>query len=143
MSEEYEGTSVDLSGPVSLDLGAISDKLVPMGWHQVTVERVDAKLTREKRLPSLFVMARITDEGDPDHKRTLIWNLMLVGEGLLYTKRCFKALGLPEQLEFESHEELAAEMIGLECEAYVKHKPYNNEMQAKVGRWRPVQSISF
>ncbi len=143
MSEEYEGTSVDLAGPVSLDLGAISDELVPIGWHQVVIERVDAKLTKEKRLPSLFIMSRISEEGDPDHGKTLIWNLMLAEGGLIFTKRCFKALGLPEQMEYDSYEELAAELIGLECEAEVKHKPWDGEMQAKVGRWRPVQSITF
>ncbi len=143
MSEEYEGTSVDLSGPVSLDMGAISDEPVPVGWHQVIIERVDAKLTKEKKLPSLFVMSRISEEGDPDHGKTIIWNLMLSGGGMIFTKRCFKALGLPEQLEFNSYEDLAAELIGLECEVAVKHQEYEGEMQAKVGRWRPVQAISF
>ncbi len=141
MSEEYD--SVDLSGPVSLDMGSISDELIPLGWHTVTIERVDAKLTREKKLPSLFVMARISEEGDPDHKRTIIWNLMLAGSGLIFTKRCFKALGLPDQLEFSSYEELAAELIGLECEVEVKHREYQGEQQVQVGRWRPAQSISF
>lgn len=136
--EDVEGPiSLDLSGPVTLDLGAVSDEPVSEGWHYVTIERAEAKLSRQQQLPSIFVMSRITDEADPETNRTIIWNLMLDGDGLIFTKRCFSALGMPEQLNYSSYQALADDLIGQECEAQVKHRTYEGNKQTRVSNWRP------
>ena len=129
---------INLEGPITLDLGAVSDEPVDAGWHTVQIERAEARLTRQKELPQIFVLARITDEGDPQFNKTVLWNNLLVGEGLIFTKRCFKALGLPEVLEFDSVQDLANELIGITVEVRIKHRTYEGEIQANVANWRPV-----
>ena len=133
-----DGASVDLSGPISLDLSEISDSPVAEGWHTVTIERAEAKLSSEKQLPMIFVMARVTDEADPEHNRTVVWNLMLKGEGLRFLKRCLGALGLGEQLDYPSYQAMADDLVGRSCDAKVKHRQYRGETQANVNSWREL-----
>ena len=136
--------ALDLSGPVVLDLGAVKDEPVGIGWHFVRIEQVDPKLSSQKQLPSFFVLSRIVDENDPEYNRTVIWNLMLSGDGMLFTKRCFKALGLPEQLDYPSYQALADVMIGLEVVAQVKHQVHEGTKRAKVNNWRqPAPEIEI
>jgi hypothetical protein len=131
-----DGLNINLNEPITLDLSEISTEPVPTGWHTVTIERAEAKLTRQKKLPSIFVMSRITDEADPDYNRTIIWNAMLDGDGLMFTKKFFTALGMPEQLEYDSYQALADDLLGREVEAKVKHRQYEGETQASVNDWR-------
>ena len=138
-SEGVEGpVEINLEGPITLDLGAVSDEPVAIGWHTVQIERADAKLTRQKELPQIFVMGRITDEADPQFNKTIIWNCMMVGEGLIFTKRCFKALGMPEVLNYPSLQALADDLITRAVEVRVKHRTYEGEIQANVSNWKPV-----
>lgn len=127
---------IDLSGPVTLDLDAIRDEPVSEGWHTVKIERAEAKLSRQKQLPCLFILSRITDEGDVEFNRTVIWNLMLDGDGMVFTKRCFAELGLAGQLDYPSYQALASDLVGREIEAKVKHRTYKGEVQAQVNNWR-------
>lgn len=127
-----------LEGPITLDLTQISDEPVSRGWHTVTIERAEGRFSRKKHLPEVFFLSRITDEGDPEHNRTVIWNCQLKGDGLMFTKRCFKALGMPEVLNYPTVEDLCAELVGLECEVEVRHKVYQGAKQARVSNWRPV-----
>lgn len=134
MSEEMQ---VDLSGPITLDLGKVSSDPVDTGWHTVEIERAEAKAS-SNGAPMLFVLSRITDETDPDYNRTIIWNNMLDGEGLVFTKRCFEALGMPEVLEYDSYQALADDLLGREVDVKVKHRTYQGEKQASVNNWREV-----
>lgn len=127
---------IDLTSPVTIDLGTISDEPVAEGWHTVTIERAEAKLSRQQNLPSIFVLSRVTDESDPDYNRTIIWNNMLDGDGMIFTKRAFEALGMPEQLDYPSYSALADDLIGREVEVKVKHRTYQGEVQANVNQWR-------
>jgi len=131
-----EGAEINLEGPITLDLGAIKDEPVSVGWHSVTIERAEAKETRQQSLPSIFVLARVNDEADPDYNRTVIWNLMLSGDGLLFTKRCFGALGMPEQIQAPSVQALADELVGRDVEVQVKHRTYEGAIQANANNWR-------
>lgn len=130
--------SIDLSGPVSIDLGDVDDEPVDEGWHTVEIERAEAKLTRKKELPSIFVMGRITDEADPKYNRTIIWNSILSGNAMRFTKRFFDAVGMPEQLDYPSYQALADDLIGRVCEVEVKHREYEGELQANVNKWREI-----
>lgn len=130
--------SIDLSGPVSIDLGDVNDEPPEEGWHTVEIERAEAKLTRQKQLPSIFVMGRITDEADPEYNRTIIWNSILSGNAMRFTKRFFDAVGMPEQLDYPSYQALADDLIGRVCEVEVKHREYEGELQANVNKWREI-----
>ncbi|MFA5526306.1 MAG: DUF669 domain-containing protein [Acholeplasmataceae bacterium] len=134
-----ENDVINLSGPVKINLSEIKDDLVAEGWHSVKIERAEAKLTRRQKLPSIFVMARITDENDEDHNRTIIWNSMFSGEGLRFTKRFFEAVDMPEELDYPTYQDMANELIGRECECKVKHRTHNGEKQTNVSDWRPIQ----
>ena len=69
---------------------------------------------------------------------------MLSGDGMVFTKRCFKALGLPEQLNYPSYQALADALIGLEVDVRVKHRTYQGERQVSVNNWRAsTPDISF
>ena len=139
MSDEFE-----LTGPITLDLGAIRDEPVSADWHTVKIERADAGISSKKQLPKIFLLSRITDEADPEYNRTIIWNCMLEGDGLPFTKRCFKALGMPDVLEYPSYQALADELVGREVECKVKHRTYKGEKQANVTNWRAVSySVEF
>lgn len=141
--DQSEAT-VDLSGPIVLDLAEVRDDPVEIGWHTVTIERADAAVSSKKGLPKIFVLSRITDEADVEFNRTVIWNIMLDGDGMPFTKRCFAALGLPEQLNYPSYQALADELVGLEVDVSVKHRTYQGEKQANVSNWRVVTpEISF
>lgn len=129
---------ITLDGPITLDLGAVSDEPVEPGWHAVKIASAEAKLTRQKELPQIFIVARLTDEAHPRFNSTVIWNCMLVGDGLQFTKRCFKALGLPELLKYPSAQDLADDLVGRDVEVRVKHRTYEGEVQANVSNWRPV-----
>jgi len=144
MSGDEGFEDVELSGPISLDLGAVRDEPVAEGWHSVEIERCEPKLSRQKNLPSLFVMGRVIDEGDIDYNRTLVWNLMLAGDGMVFTKRCFKALNMPETLNYPSHQALADDLIGRQVDCKVKHRTYQGNLQAAVNNWRAITpDISF
>lgn len=135
---------VVLSGPVSIDLGQVRDELVEKGWHTVRIERADAGISRKKQIPKIFILSRVTDEGDIEHNRTLIWNVMLGGDGMVFTKRCFKALGMPEQLNYDSYQAMADDLIGRDVDVKVNHRTYEGEMQVQINNWRPVTPhISF
>lgn len=146
-SEEYEGpqdaaseeapVEFDLMGPVSINLGEVRDEPVGVGWHSVEIERAEAKLSAGQGLPSIFVMGRIDDESDPEFRRTVVWNLMLQGDGLLFTKRCCSALGMSEQLNYPSYQEMADDLVSRSCEVLVKHRPYQGELRTNVSNWRP------
>jgi len=135
---------VVLEGPIVLDLGGVRDELIPEGWHAVSIERADPGISRQKQIPKIFVLSRIKDEGDPDFNRTIIWNVMLDGDGMVFTKRCFKALGLPDQLNYSSYQALAEDLIGREVEVKIKHRTYEGAKQVQVNNWRPcTPDISF
>lgn len=142
MAEELFGAEgpieISLDGPITLDLGAVSDEPVAIGWHTVQIESAEARLSRKQELPMIFVVSRITDEADPQHNKTIIWNNMMRGEGLVFTKRCFKALGMPEQLSADSLQDLADELVGIQVQAQVKHRVHEGEIQANVSNWRAV-----
>ena len=129
---------VDLSGPIVLDLGGVRDEPVTVGWHTVTIERADAGVTRQKGLPKIFILSRVTDEGDVEYNRTIIWNIMLDGDGIVFTKRCLAALGMPAQLNYPSYQALADDLIGREVEVKGKHRVYQGEKQFQVNNWKPV-----
>lgn len=131
---------LDLEGPITLDLGAVKDELAELGWHSVRIERADAGISSKKGLPKIFVMARMTDQDDPDFNRTLVWNCMLSGDGLVFTKRCFKAADMPEQLNYPTYQALADDLVGRELAAKVQHKANRDtgEMQVSVGNWKPI-----
>lgn len=137
-------TEVNLEGPISLDLAAVRDEPIVKGWHVVKIERADPGLSRKQGIPKIFIMARVIDEADEEHNRTIIWNLMLAGDGLQFTKRCLGALGMPEQLDYPSYQALADALIGLEVDVNVKHKTYEGKLQAQANNWRAVTAdISF
>ena len=138
-----DNDDIVLSGPITLDLGAVRDEPVAEGWHVVKIERAEAGVSRQKRIPKIFVLSRIIDEGDEDVKRTLIWNVMLAGDGMIFTKRCFKALGFSEVLDYPSVDDLCAAMIDHEVDVQVKHRVYNGEKQAGVGNWREPQLVTY
>ena len=101
-------------------------------------------MSSKKGLPKVFVLSRIIDEADPDFSRTIIWNLMLAGEGLVFTKRCFKALGFEgDTLEFPSGDALAETLIGLQVDVRVKHRIYEGAKQAQVNNWRHYEPALF
>lgn len=143
LTAKEANVDIDLSGPVTLNLDAIRDELVPEGWHTVKIERAEAKLSRQKKLPQVFVLSRITDEADPDFNRTVIWNLMLEGEGLLFTKRCFEALGLSGQLDYPSYQDMASDLVDREVEAKIKHRTHKGEQQIQVNNWREITPEAF
>lgn len=124
--------------PIALNLSNIKDQPCAVGWHAVEIERAEYGTSSKKGLPKIFVLSRITDEADPDFNRTIIWNLMLSGEGLVFTKRCFVALGYPEVLEYPTADALADSLIGLQVEVRVKHRVYQGNNQAQVNNWRPL-----
>lgn len=135
---------VDLGGPIVLNLGEVRDEPVSAGWHVVTIERADAGITQQKGLPKIFILSRVTDEGDEEYNRTIIWNVMLAGDGMVFTKRCLAALGLPEQLNYPSYQALADDLIGREVEVKGKHRVYKGETQYAVNNWKPVTAeIAF
>lgn len=134
---------VELTGPIVLDLGQIKDEPVDLGWHTVEIERADFGLSSQKNLPKIFVLSRINDEADPDYGRTIIWNFMLEGEGLIFTKRGFSALGYPEVLEYPSAQALAESLVGMAVEVRVKHRTYQGAKQAQVNNWRPCTPDIF
>lgn len=141
---EEEEEEVVLEGPVTLDLDQVRDEPPAKGWHTVRIERAEAGLSRQKKTPKIFVLSRVIDEADVEFNRTIIWNVMLSGDGLVFTKRCLKALGLPGRLEYGSYQELADDLIGREVEVQVKHRTYQGERQAQVNNWREVTpEISF
>ena len=134
--------SVDLTGPVSLNLGGVHDELVPVGWHTVTIERADAKLSKKDE-PSIFVMSRISDEVDPNFNETVVWNLTDTGNPddfqMKLFKRCAEALGLPEELNYPSYQALADDLIGRTFDCKVSHQVYMGENKTNVNQWRPTQ----
>lgn len=133
--------SVDLTGPVSLNLGGVRDVLVPVGWHTVTIERADARES-SKEQPQIFVLSRISDEADPDFNRTLIWNLTDTGNledfQMKLFRRCIEAMGLPLDLNYPSYQALADDLIGRTFDCKVSHRTYQGEPQTNITRWRPV-----
>lgn len=144
MMPTEQQAEVDLTGPIVLDLGEVRDEPVAVGWHSVAIERAEARSSRQKKLPMIFILARINDEADMEYNRTVIWNIMLEGDGMVFTKRCFAALGLPEQLNYPSYQALADDLIGLEVEVQVKHRVYQGAKQIQVNNWRALTpEISF
>jgi len=130
---------VNLEGPIVLDLGEVRDQPITAGaWHCVTIERADAGLSTQKQLPKVFILSRVSDEGSPEYNRTVIWNLMLAGDGMVFTKRCLAALGLPEKLNYPSYQALADDLVGREVEVKGKHRTYQGEVQYQVNNWRKV-----
>ena len=129
---------VNLEGPIVLDLGEVRDQPVSVGWHTVTIERADAGVTQQKGLPKIFILSRVTDEGDVEYNRTIIWNIMLEGDGLVFTKRCLGALGLGTQLNYPSYQALADDLVGREVEVKGKHRTYKGEVQFQVNNWKPL-----
>lgn len=135
---------ISLEGPIVLDLGQVRDEPVATGWHSVVIERADAGISREKKLPKIFFLSRVTDEASPEYNRTVIWNCMLEGDGLVFTKRCFAALGMPEHLNYPTYQALADDTLSREVDVQVKHRVYKGEKQASVNNWRPLTpGISF
>lgn len=131
-------------GPIALDLGAVRDEPVSKGWHPVRIERADPGRSKQKQLLQIFVLARVMDEASPEFNRTIIWNSMMEGDGLIFTKRCFRALGLPEALNYPSLQALADDLIDREVEVQVKHRVYEGQQQTNVVNWRPLTpEISF
>ena len=129
---------VNLEGPIVLDLGEVRDEPVVVGWHVVTIERTEAGTSRQKGLPKIFILSRVTDEGDVEYNRTIIWNIMLSGDGMVFTKRCLSALGLPEQLNYPSYQALADDLMGREIEVKVKHRVYKGEKQVQISNWKSI-----
>lgn len=135
---------MNLSGPVSLDLGSTSDAPLAIGWHTCQIERCEAR-TSKKGLPQFFVLARITDEDDAEFNQSIIWNLTFDNVAQSFNskrvKRCLTALGMPEQLSYTSWEDFAEALIGLNVDAYVTHQDRDGEPQANVNKWRAVQLL--
>ncbi len=133
--------SVDLTGPVSLNLGGVNDELVPIGWHTVTIERGEAKLSKKEQ-PSIFVLSRISDEADPNFNETLIWNLTDTGNledfQMKLFRRCIEALEMPLDLDYPSYQALADALIGKTVDCKVSHREYQGEQQVNITQWRPV-----
>jgi len=136
--------SIDLSSPVRMNLSDVDDSLVAEGWHTVEIERADAKINSSNN-PMIFVMSRICDETDPDYNRTVIWNSTFDFNdpeqwSLKFVRRFFTALGMDLDLDFESYQALADELIGRQVDVSVKHKvnKQTKDPQANVSKWRPV-----
>ncbi len=133
--------SVDLTGPVSLNLGGVNDELVPVGWHTVTIERAEAKKSKKEQ-PSIFVLSRISDEADPNFNETLIWNLTDTGNledfQMKLFRRCIEALEMPLDLNYPSYQDLANELIGKTFDCKVSHRVYQGEPQTNIIQWRPT-----
>lgn len=140
---EDEDLSFEFEGPIELDLDAVRDEPVAIGWHIVKIERAEAGLSKKQRLPKVFILSRILDEADRDFNRTLIWNIMLKGDGLLFTKRCLRALGFPGVLDYEDVAEFCSDLLEREVEVQVKHRFWEGEKQANINNWRPVPSSSW
>ena len=134
---------IDLEGPVNMNTDEIKDELPAAGWHTVTIERAEARLSSKQEIPQIFIMARITDEADPQFNKTVIWSLNLAGDGMGFFKRCFAALGMPKQLDYDSYQDMADEIVGREVECKVKHGKYNDEPQAQVSAWRPTEGLTL
>ena len=134
---------IDLDGPVNMNTDEIEDELPAAGWHTVTIERAEARLSSKQEIPQIFILSRITDEADPQFNKTVIWSLNLAGDGMGFFKRCFAALGMPKQLDYPSYQDMADEVVGREVECKVKHGTYNGEPQAQVSAWRPSEGLTL
>lgn len=134
-------SEVRLEGPILLDLTEVG-KPVAEGWHVVQVERCDPGYSRKQQIPQLFVVARVVEENDPDVGSTVIWNSQLAGNGLIFTKRAFAALGLPLVLEYEDIQALCDDILDRVCEVRVKYRMYQGEKTANVTGWRALQMSS-
>jgi hypothetical protein len=135
---------INLEGPIVLDLGEVRDEPVVIGWHVVTIERAEAGVSHKQNLPKIFILSRVTDEADIEYNRTIIWNIMLAGDGLVFTKRCLSALGLPAQLNYPSYQALGDDLLGREVEVKVKHRVYKGEKQVQISNWKAITpDISF
>ncbi len=140
---EVEEDELELTGPIILDLGAVRDEPVAEGWHSVEIERADPGLSNQKKIPKIFILSRLIDEADEDYNRTQIWNAMLEGDGLIFTKRCMKALGLPDQLAYDSVEDFCADLVGRQVQVQTRHRIYKGEKQSSASNWRPLQAIAY
>ena len=63
---------------------------------------------------------------------------MLKGEGVVFTKRCFAALGITGQLDFPTYQAMGDALVGLEVEVKIKHRTYKGEVQAQANNWRAI-----
>lgn len=135
--------NLTLEGPVSFNLDEVHDVPVSTGWHQVTVEQTEAKLSKKDH-PQIFFLSRISDEADEDFNRTIIWNLTFDGNmggfNMKRVRRFCEAAGIPLTLDYASYEAMAEDMINREVMVEVKHQEYEGETQARVNKW---QSVSF
>jgi len=134
MAEEF-----NLEGPILIDLTEIKDEPVAEGYHLVQIERVDPGYSSQQKIPQLFVMSRIVDEADPEFNRTVIWNSQLQGEGLIFTKRFFAAVGLEDVVQYPSIQGLVDDLLEAVVEVRVRHRTYEGRVQANVSNWRPYQ----
>jgi hypothetical protein len=130
---------ITLDGPFTLNLEDVKDEPVNEGWHLVEIEKAEPKRTNQKKLPAVFVVARIVDEEDEDFNRTLIWNNILdpSSQAIRFTKRCFEALGMPAELQYENGVQgLCEDLIGRRVDAKAKHETYEGDVRARVNKWR-------
>lgn len=131
-----------LEGPIVIDLNEVRDEPIADGWHLVVVERVDPGYSRQQHIPQVFVLSRVTDEGDPDFNRTIIWNSMLAGDGRRFSKRFFLAAGLPALLQYPTADALAADLVGRAVLVKTKAKlnPQTGEVNVNCSSWKAPQS---
>jgi len=137
MAEEF-----NLEGPILIDLTQIKDEPVTEGWHLVQIERVDPGHSSKQQIPQLFVMSRIVDEADPEFNRTVIWNSQLQGDGLIFTKRFFAAVGLDDVVSYPNIQGLVDDLLEAVLEVRVRHRTYEDKTQANVSSWRPYQPMA-
>lgn len=137
------GMDVTLEGPLTLDLSSV-DKPPSEGWHTVEVEKASPGTTRAGDV-KIFVVARDRCGAQCGHdEQTIIWNLMLEGAGLSFTKRCLGAMGygVDSKMQFASVQALADSMLGRELQVQIKHNDKDSAFEYNVNAYRPVEAES-
>jgi len=137
--------NMSVEGPVSLNLGNVDDAPVAKGWHTVKIERAEAD-TNKKDQPQIAILARITNETDPDFNKTIPWYLTFTGDmesfQMKLIRRCVEALGLPLTLDYPSYQDFGDALIGLSVDANVTHREWEGETKLNVNKWRPISFMT-
>lgn len=116
-----EALQIGSDGVLTLDLSGV-DKPAPEGWHTVEVEKASPGTSSNDNM-RIFVVARDVCMECDHAGNTIVWNSMLEGPGLTFTKRFLDAAGygVDQKLQFNSVDELAESMIGRELRVKVVH----------------------
>ena len=138
--------NMSLGSPVSINLGNVDDAPVAKGWHTVKIERAEADEDK-KGNPQISVLARVTNESDPDNNKTIPWYLTFNGDldsfQMKIVRRSIEALGLPLNLDYPTYQDLGDALIGLSVDAYVTHREWEGETKINVNKFRPISLLGM